>query len=61
MRGSDIIQEFTYEDFDRGRVFEHITSIKDPYEQGMEERRMAALAKEVGFNDFKHLLKLSKL
>lgn len=41
-------------------MFEHITSIKDPYEQGMEERRMAVLAKEVGFNDFKHLLKLYK-
>ena len=57
-RGGDIIQEFTYEDFDRGRVFEYITSIKDPYEQGMEERRMAALAKEVEFKDFKKLLGL---
>lgn len=52
--------QFTFSDFERGRVFEHVTSIKDPYEQGMEERRMAALAKEVGFKDFKKLLALYK-
>lgn len=51
---------FTYDDFDRGRVFEYLTSIKDPYEQGMEERRMAAKASDVGFKDFKKLFGLYK-
>lgn len=56
--GGDCIQDFMLEDFDRGRVFEYLTSIKDPYEQGMEERRMAELAKVVGFKDFKRLFGL---
>lgn len=51
---------FTYEDFDSGRVFEHLTSIKDPYEQGMEERRMATLASDLQFRDFKKLFGLYK-
>ena len=46
--GCDTIKDFTLEDFDTGKVFEYLTSIKDPYEQGMEERRTAALAKELG-------------
>lgn len=51
---------YSLDDFERGRVFEHVTSIKDPYEQGMEERRMAVRAREVGFKDFKKLLSLYK-
>lgn len=51
---------FNYEDFDRGRVFEYLTNIKDPYEQGMEERRMAQLATELRFRDFKRLFRLYK-
>lgn len=54
------VDTFTYSDFDKGRVFEYLTSIKDPYEQGMEERRMAALASELHFKDFKKLLNLYK-
>lgn len=53
-------KEFTLDDFDRGRVFEYLTSIKDPYEQGMEERRIAMRATVVGFKDFKKLLALYK-
>lgn len=51
---------FTYQDFNSGKVFEHLTKIKDPYEQAMEERRMAALASEVGFKEFKRLFGLYK-
>lgn len=51
---------FSYEDFDRGRVFEYLSRIKDPYEQGMEERRMASVARDVGFRDFKKLFSLYK-
>ena len=58
--GCDTIKDFTLEDFDTGKVFEYLTSIKDPYEQGMEERRTAALAKELGFRDFKKLFGLYK-
>ena len=53
-------QEFEYTDFDSGRVFEFIASIDDPYEQAMVERRMAALATELKFRDFKKLLTLYK-
>lgn len=49
---------FCYQDFDQGRVFEYLTAIKDPYEQGMEERRMGALADQLGFRGFKRLFKL---
>ncbi len=52
------MKTFQLEDFDTGRVFEYITSIKDPYEQGMEERRMSVRAGEVGFKNFKKLLEL---
>jgi len=50
--------DFTLEDFETGRVFEHITSIKDPYDQGMEEERLAKSAGEFGFKSFKKLLGL---
>ena len=53
-------REWTYEDFDRGRVFEYLVGIEDPYEQGMAERRMAAIASEVKFRDFKKLFGLYK-
>ena len=52
------IIEFSLADFDSGKVFEYLSNIKDPYEQGMEERRMTALASEVGFRSFKRLFKL---
>ena len=56
----NIEQSFTYEDFDNGRVFEYLTSIKDPYEQGMEERRLSALASQEGFKYFRKLFILYK-
>ena len=59
-QGGDIIQEFTYEDFDSGRVFEYLSSIKDPYEQGMEERRAAVLAEDLKFKGFKNLFRKYK-
>lgn len=49
-------QQFGYEDFDRGDVFRHVAEITDPYEQAMEEGRMAKRAQEVGFKGFKKLL-----
>lgn len=56
----NIEQSFTYEDFDNGKVFEYLTSIKDPYEQGMEERRLSALATQEGFKYFRKLFTLYK-
>lgn len=53
-----IIENFSIDDFDSGKVFEYLSNIKDPYEQGMEERRMTALANELGFKSFKRLFKL---
>lgn len=55
-----IIEQFTLEDFDSGKVFEYLSNIKDPYEQGMAERRMSVLAEEFGFKSFKKLFKLYK-
>lgn len=54
------LEALCLDDFDSGRVFEYLTSIRDPYEQGMAERRMADKAKECGFKDFKKLLSLYK-
>lgn len=51
----NIEQSFTYEDFDKGRVFEYLSSIEDPYEQAMEERRLAVVANEVNFKYFRRL------
>lgn len=48
-------QTFTYDDFDKGRVFEYLSSIEDPYEQAMEERRLAVVANEVNFKYFRRL------
>lgn len=50
--------DFSLEDFEAGRVFEYVTSIKDPYGQGMEEERAAKVAGELGFKHFKKLLGL---
>ena len=52
--------EFTYEDFDTGRVFAYLAAIQDPYEQSMEERRAAALAEALRFKGFKNLFRLYK-
>lgn len=41
-------------------MFEYLSSIKDPYEQSMEERRAAALADELKFKGFKGLFRLYK-
>lgn len=49
-------QTFSYEDFDNGTVFRHITDIKDSYDRSMEENRMQKRASEVGFKNFKRLL-----
>ena len=51
---------FTYEDFDRGVVFEYLAGIKDEYEQNMEERRVEKQAEVVGFKNFKRSLTLYK-
>lgn len=50
--------EFTYEDFDTGRVFAYLAGIEDPYEQRMEERRAAALAEDLKFKGFQSLFRL---
>ena len=55
-----MISEFTYDDFDTGKVFEYLASIKDPYEQSMEERRAASLAEALRFKGFKSLFRLYK-
>ena len=41
-------------------MFEYLSSIKDPYEQGMEERRAAVLAEELKFKGFKALFRKYK-
>ena len=52
--------QFTYEDFDQGRVFQFLSAIADPYEQAMAERRMAALAGQLRFRNFTKLFRLYK-
>ena len=52
--------EFTLEDFDSGKVFEYLYEIDDQFKQGMAERRLSVLAKEVGFSNFKRLFYLYK-
>lgn len=48
---------FTLDDFSTPGPYEYITSIKDPFQQGMEERALAKYAKEaVGFVGFKKSL-----
>ena len=52
--------QFNYEDFDQGKVFQFLSAIQDPYEQAMEERRMAALAGQLRFKNFTKLFRLYK-
>lgn len=49
--------EFVLEDFESGRVFEWLSSLKSGYQQAMEERALKLLAKEVGFTEFPKCLK----
>lgn len=49
--------EFTLEDFESGRVFEWLSSLKSGYQQAMEERSLKILAKEIGFTEFAKCLK----
>lgn len=51
---------FTYQDFEDDKVFEYLYAIKDPFKQGKAENRMAKLAVEVGFKNFKKLFGLYK-
>lgn len=44
--------DFTLEDFQTGRVFEWLTSLKSGYQQAMEERTLANIAKDIGFRGF---------
>lgn len=52
--------EYSFEDFDSGKVFEDLASITDPYKQGMAERRAAVRATEVKFRNFAKLFRLYK-
>lgn len=52
--------EYSYEDFDSGKVFEDLVKITDLYKQGMAERRAAARASEVKFRNFAKLFRLYK-
>ncbi len=49
--------DFTLEDFENGRVFEWLTSLKSGYQQAMEEQSLAKLAKKVGFTGFAKCLR----
>lgn len=49
--------EFKLEDFQTGRVFEWLTSLKSGYQQAMEEQALAAIAKELGFKGFAKCLR----
>jgi hypothetical protein len=50
-----IINDFSYtrEDFDTPAPYEYLSGIKDPFQQGTEERRLSEYAKSVGFRSFK--------
>ena len=52
--------EYSFEDFDSGKVFDDLAKIEDPYKQAMAERRAAARASEVKFRNFSKLFKLYK-
>ena len=53
------ISEYTYtrEDFDKPHPYEHICGIKDPFQQGIEERKLEEYARTVGFKSFKIALR----
>ena len=58
---ADVSQtEYSFDDFDSGRVFEYIASIKDPFDQAMAERRLSQQAIMLQFRNFKKLLTLYK-
>lgn len=48
-------QEFSYADFYAGKAFAYLYGIVNPYEQAMQEERLAINAKAVGFTGFKRL------
>ena len=50
--------ELTYSDFDDGTVFKRLYAIQDPYEQAMAVERMARMAKDIKFTNFKALWKM---
>ena len=52
--------EYSYQDFDAGKVFEDLAAIADPFRQAMAERRAAARAGEVKFRNFTKLFRLYK-
>ena len=60
MTQEEVNQEYSYEDFDSGKVFEDLVKITDLYKQGMAERRAAARASEVKFRNFAKLFRLYK-
>ena len=45
--------DFTLEDFQTGRVFEYLYNIKNPYQQALEESKLYARSRAVGFTGFK--------
>ena len=49
--------DFTLEDFEQGRVFEWLTSLRSGYQQAMEEQALAAVAKDIGFKGFAKCLR----
>jgi len=52
------ISDFTYtlEDFDTTTPYEALTSIKDPFEQHMSEKRLGEYAKSIGYKGFRTAL-----
>ena len=52
--------EFTYQDFEDDKVFEYLYAINEPFKQAKAENRMARLAQDVGFKNFKKLFALYK-
>ncbi len=53
------ISDFTYtrEDFDKPDPYEYLCSIKDPFQQSVEERKLTEYAKSVEFKGFKTALR----
>ena len=50
--------DLNYSDFDDGTVFKELYKIQDPFEQAMAVERMARVAKEMKFTNFKALWKM---
>lgn len=51
-------KDLSYSDFDNGTVFKRLSAIQDPYEQAMAVERMARMAKDIKFTNFKALWKM---